>query len=130
MRMENHLCAVSCGPTHRFRIAPALMADHDAKFQRTNLENAPAGAVRISAFLRGIDLNFVLKSGDGSVWIDDQCSRQQRAIDDPLRAKNDSDLRLCGHRCNRGPRALEECRVWRRRHFTQPSVAGNKTLRK
>src|SRR5262249_45465522 len=101
MRMENDLRAASCGPAHRFRIAPALMADHHTKFQRTNLENAPAGAVRISASLRGIDLNFVLESGDGSVRIDNQCSGQQRMSDDPFRAENHSNLHLCGSRCNR-----------------------------
>jgi hypothetical protein len=49
------------------------MADGDTECQRTGLENAPPGTGRIDGLLGGIELDFVLETGDGSVSIDDQC---------------------------------------------------------
>src|SRR5713101_9926863 len=73
MRVEYDVCAASHGPADRFRIAPALMADRDAKCQRTGLENPPARTERIGAFLTRVELDFVLETGDCSISIDDQC---------------------------------------------------------
>src|SRR5690349_560882 len=81
MRVEHHLSAAPDGPANRFRIAPALMADRDAKFQRTRLENLPPGTGRIDALLGRVDLFFVLETSHGSVWMDDQCGADQRPID-------------------------------------------------
>ena len=67
VRVEHDLRAVPRGPADRFRIAPAFMADRDAKRQRTGLENPPAGPERIGSFLGRVDLDFVLETGDGSV---------------------------------------------------------------
>jgi len=60
MRVEHDVRAALGRPTHSLRIAPTLVADHDPKFQRTDLENLPARTVAISAFLKGIELDFVL----------------------------------------------------------------------
>src|SRR6266851_1778436 len=73
MRVEHDVCAVPDGAPGRFRIAQTLMADRDTKCQRTGLENPPPGTRRIGTFLGGVDLNFVLETGDRSVSIDDQC---------------------------------------------------------
>lgn len=73
MRMEHDLCAASDGPADRFRIAPPLMAGHDTECQRAGLENPPLRAGRISAFFRGIELDFVLETSERSVSIDDEC---------------------------------------------------------
>ena len=100
MRVEHDVCAVPDGPADRFRIAPTLMADRDTKCQRTGLKNPPPRTGRIGAVLGGVELDFVLETGDGSVPIDDQCGGQQGAIDNAFRAENDREVCRCGGRCN------------------------------
>ena len=73
MRVEHDVCAMPGGPADRFRIAPTFMADRDTKRQRTGLEDPPSGTGRIETVLGGVELDFVLETGNGSVWIDDQC---------------------------------------------------------
>ncbi|HML15405.1 MAG TPA: hypothetical protein VK419_00200, partial [Bryobacteraceae bacterium] len=72
MRVEHDLGTVPDRPADGFRIAPTLMADRDAKGQRTDLENPPPGTGRIGTLLGRIELDLILKAGDGSVSIDDQ----------------------------------------------------------
>src|SRR5260221_13364372 len=72
MRVEHDVCSVAGGPAHCFRIAPTLVADDDAKFQRTGLENLPPGTGRIETLLGGVELDFVLESGDRSISMDGQ----------------------------------------------------------
>ena len=92
MRVEHDVCAVPDGPADRFRIAPTLMADRDAECQRTGLENPPPGAGRIDTLLGGVELDFVLETGDRSVSIDDQCGGQQGVIDDAFGAENNREV--------------------------------------
>src|ERR1700678_3793055 len=72
MRVKHYLCAMPDGPANRFRIAPAFVADRDAKRHLTRLEHAPPGTVRIDTLLGGVDLDFVLEAGQRSVSIDNQ----------------------------------------------------------
>src|SRR5260221_13750160 len=100
MRVEHDVRAVSDSPADRFRIAPTLMAYSDTKCQRTGLENPPPGTGRIDALLRGVDLDFVLETGDRSVSIDDQCGGQQGLIDHAFGAENNREGCLLGGRRN------------------------------
>ena len=130
MRVEHDVCAVPGGPADRFRIAPTFMADGDAECQRAGLENPPAGTGRIDALLGGIELDFVLETGDRSVSIDDQrgelTGRHRRRV-----------------RCREQPRYLPSRRPlqWRTRRvrgtpgreaarLPHASVAGNEAFRK
>src|SRR5262249_7548417 len=88
MRVEHDMRAASHGPADRFWIAPALMADHNAEYQGAGLKDAPPQTGRIDSLLRGIELDFVLKTGYASVSIDDQCSSQKGPIDNSFRAEN------------------------------------------
>ena len=103
MRVEHDVCAAPGSPADGFRIAPTLMADRDTKCQRTGLENPPPGTRRIGTFLGGVDLNFVLKTGDRSVRIDDQGGGEQVLIVDALGAENNREGCLCGSRSNGKP---------------------------
>ena len=85
MRMKHDVRAAPCGPAHRFRIPPALVADHHAKRQRPRLENPPAGAGRIDTLLGRVDLDFVLETGNRSVRMDHGRGGQQSAIDDAIK---------------------------------------------
>lgn len=70
MGMKHDLCAPSCGPADGFWIASTLMANHYPKCQGTCLKDLPPNAMRIRTFLRGVELNFVLKTSEASVGID------------------------------------------------------------
>ena len=130
VRVEDDVRAVPHGPADRFRIAPAFMADRDAKRQRTGLEYPPSRPERIDSFLGRIDLDFVLEAGDGSICIDDQRSGEQVVAGNAFGAENHCDLcRRSGRRDDR-PRAFEECRVGRRHHLAQSPVARNEAFRK
>ena len=104
------------------------MADRDPEFQRAHLEDLPAGAGRIGALLGGIDLDFVLVSGDCPVCIDDRCRGQQPPIDDAFGAEDDGDLSPRGGGTDGRPGAFEERRVGRRHLLSQPSIAGDEAL--
>src|SRR5271157_2879334 len=69
MRVEHDLRAAPRSPSDRFRIAPAFMANGDAECQRAGLKNAPLGAGRRGAVLAGVELDFVLEAGNGSIAI-------------------------------------------------------------
>ena len=118
--MEHDLRAAPHSPADRFRIAPAFMANRDAKRQRAGLENAPPRTGRIDAFFGGVELHFVLEPRDRSIPIDDQGGDQQRAIDNAFGAENNREIRLRGRRCNGGPGAFEERRIGRRHRFPRP----------
>src|SRR5260370_7736765 len=128
MRVEHDVCAVLDGPPDRFRIAPTLMADGDTKRHRTGLENLPPGTRRIDTVLGGVELDFVLETGDGSMSIDNQCGCQQGAIDDAFGAENNREPSLRGGRCDGGPGAFEKRRVGGRHHLPRSSVAGNEAF--
>src|SRR5579871_4273304 len=89
MRMEDDLCAAASGPTNRFRISPAFMANGHAESQRAGLKDASFRARPVSAVFGGVHLDFVLKACDGSVSIDDEGCDSQRAFDDAFGAQND-----------------------------------------
>src|SRR5580698_8544220 len=130
MRVEYDMCAAPHGPTDRFRIAPAFMANRDAKCQRTRLEYPPPGTERIGAFLGRIELNFVLETGDRSVLINYQCGGQQSVIDHAFGTENNCDRCLRSDRRDGRPGALQECRVGGRYRLPYSSIAGNETFRK
>src|SRR5438270_523582 len=111
-------------------MAPPLMAYGDTECQRAGLENAPSRAGRIGTLLGGVELDFVLETGDRAVPIDDQSGDQQRAIDDALRAENDREICFRGGRRNDGPRAFEEYRIGWRRLPAHAPVTGNEALGK
>lgn len=128
--MEHDVCTVPDGPADRFRIPPTLVADHDAKCQRTGLEDPPARTGRIDTVLRGVELDFVLETGNCSVSIDDQCGGQQGVIDDAFGAQNNREGCFGGGRRNGGPGAFEERRVWGWHGLPHSSVAGREAFRK
>ena len=94
MRVEHDVRTTPGGPADRFRIAPAFMADRDTKRQRAGLENAPPDPGE-DAILGRVELDFVLKTGDSSVAIDDQCG-DAAAIDDTLGAENNGEVAAGG----------------------------------
>src|ERR1700722_13644107 len=81
VRVEHDLRATSGCPAHRLRIPPTLMADHDPKRERADLEYLSARAGRVGCLLRGIELNLVLDPGDSPVRVDHQCGDYQRTAD-------------------------------------------------
>ena len=77
MRVKHNVCSPPRGPADGLRIAKAFVANRDAESQRPGLKDTPPGTGRVNAFFRGVDLDFVLKSGDRSVRIDHQSGRYQ-----------------------------------------------------
>lgn len=130
MRVEHDLCAAPGGPADRFRIAPAFMANDNTKCQRAGLKNAPPGAGRIGTLLAGVELDFVLEAGDGSISIDDQSRDYERIIHDAFGAEYNREICLRGGRGDGGPRAFEEYRIGGRHQPSEASVAWNEALRK
>jgi len=70
--MEHDLSATHNRPPDRFWVAPALMADHNTEGQGTGLEDMSAGAGRVGALFRGVNLDLVLKPKQLSVAIDNE----------------------------------------------------------
>ena len=78
----------------------------------------------------GIDLALVLPAGDGAVRIEHARGDLQAAFGDTLRPQDHGDAgQPCGIR-HRGPRALEERGIGRRRVLARPSIAGDEALGK
>src|SRR5579864_8860916 len=107
MRMEDDACAVADEPADGFRIAPTLMTDHDTKCHWTGLEDPPLGTGRIKIVLGRVELHFVLKTGDRSVAVDDQCGDAQGTIDDAFGAEDDRKVCLRGGSSNGRPGAFK-----------------------
>jgi len=130
MRVEHDVRAAASGPSDRLRIAPTFMANGDSEFQRPGLENVPPGTGRIGSILGGIELNFVLETGDRSIAVDDQSRDSKHIVDNAFGAKNNRKFRLRGRRRNRGPSAFEELGIRRRQKPPYAPVTGNVAFRK
>src|ERR1700722_18784269 len=100
MRVKHDVRAAASSPADRLRITPTFMADRDPECQRAGLENPPLDTGRKGSFLRGIELDFVLKNGDGCIPIDDQGGEPQSAVDNALGAEDHGDVGLRGGRPN------------------------------
>src|SRR5450432_11299 len=130
MGVEYDMCAMLDSPTHRFWIAPALMANGYTEYDRANLKNTPLGARPIRTLFGGVQLDFVLETGDRPVSIDYQSSDSESTLDKALGAQYHGKIRLRGSGCNKRPGAFEERRIRRRHQFTHTSIAGNEAFRK
>ena len=106
------------------------MANGDAECQRARLEDAPPRPGGIDTLLGGVDLDFVLETGDGPIPIDDQCGDEQGVINQTFGAENNRKPCLCGGCGNRGPGALEERGVRGRHRLSHSPVTGSETFRK
>ncbi len=61
VRMKHDLCASAYGPSHRLRIPPPFVADHDAEGHRAGGEHpALGGERRVDGFFGRVDLPLVL----------------------------------------------------------------------
>lgn len=121
MRMEDDACSMANGPANRLRIAPSFVTDCDAECDRADMKNSPAETRRIGALLGGIELDFVLKARGGSIAIDHQRGRPERAIHNALRTENHRDIRLARGSRQRGPGARKKLRIGRRDSFPASS---------
>jgi hypothetical protein len=101
--MEHDLRTTPCRPANCLTVAPSFVADHRAKLHTVNLKEASSRAVRVCALLGGIDLDFILKTPNAPVPIDNQCGSEQRAINNPLGAKDYRDIGLGCALCNFAP---------------------------
>ncbi len=92
------------------------------------MEHSPLGAWRIEALLAGVELNFILKAGQGPIRMDDQGRKAKFVAQEALRAEHHGDLRLRGGCGNHGPRVFKEVAIGRRHLLRRPSIAGNEAL--
>lgn len=98
--MEHDVCTLADGPADRFRIAPPLMTDDNAKPQWPGLKDVSSQTRGIRAFFGRIDLDFILKASYGAVLLDDERGSQEMPIDNPLGAKNHRDFISASRRRN------------------------------
>ena len=71
MWMKNHLRPPADCPSHRLRVSPSLVANHNSKSQRTSGKNRPLLAEgRVNFLLRWIELTFILPSRDCSIGVE------------------------------------------------------------
>ena len=114
VRMKHDVRPAFGCPPHSFRISPAFVADGHAERQWTSLKDAPARPSRIRGFLRWIDLDLVLETGDGAVSIDHERRDQQSLLDDTLGAQHHRDMPSGCRPRNLRPRPFEKTLIGRR----------------
>src|SRR6187399_2886139 len=88
------------------------------------MEDLAFGAWREESFFGGVELDFVLETGDGSVAVNDQGGDAEGVAGEAFRAENDGDVGFCGGLRYGGPCVFEEGGIGRGNLLSRSPVAG------
>ena len=130
MRVKDDLCSAPGSPSHRFGITPAFVANDDTEGHVIDPKQAPLGTCGVRALFAGIELDFVLETGDRPIAIDHQSRDRGQAFDDAFGSENHGNVRVRSRCRDGGPGTFEKVRIGRRHDVAHATVTRDKALRK